>query len=84
MARLQRDLTVEREAGEHLGKELQARDDLITLNSSECQHLQEQLSQRLEEVNTLEEQARLLKLDVCEREKQETYHQSMVSIICDC
>lgn len=77
-ARLERDLTVEREAGEHLGKELLARDELLNLNSAELQSLQEQLSQRIEEVNTLEEQARLLKMDVSDREKREAYAQNLV------
>lgn len=74
---------MEREAGEHLGKELQARDELLNLNSAECQSLQEQLSTRIEEVNTLEEQARLLKMDVSDREKREAYAQNLVCL-CYC
>ena len=74
---------MEREAGEHLGKELQARDELLNLNAAECQSLQEQLSTRIEEVNTLEEQARLLKMDVSDREKREAYAQNLVCL-CSC
>jgi len=81
ISKLERDLSVEREAGEHLGKELQARDDLIQLNTAECQSLQQQQAQRTEEVNVLEEQLRLLRIDVNDREKREAYAQNLVSCL---
>lgn len=80
ISRLERDLVVEKEASEHLGKELEARDDLIGLNTAECQCLQEQLGQRLEELSSLEEQVRLLRMDVGDREKRELYAQNMVRV----
>ena len=79
VAKLERDLAVEREASEHLGKELGARDDLIQLNTTECQSLQEQLGQKLEEISALAEQVRLLQVDVSDREKREVYAQNLVS-----
>lgn len=71
LAKLDRELEVEREAARQLSCELQAREEHIQLSSSECETAQRQLAIKLEEVNTLEERVRLLVAEVKERENNE-------------
>lgn len=72
------DLEVEREAASQLSKELQAREEHIQLSTAECETLHEQLTQKLEEISVLEDQGRLMRVEISERESRENQAQNMV------
>jgi len=52
ITRLEQDLVIEQQASSQLSKELQVRDEHLQVTSIECQTLQEQLGQRIQEVSS--------------------------------